>query len=253
MSWLALLAITVMLVVVVVWSFVGSLPTTITATGVIVSNNTSTNTILSTHRGTVQGVVAIGTRIYQDDPVMEISTNNGTEMIKSNLLGTVSEVLVKPGDTIENGSEILRVTPAMTENQREVVVCYVPISDVDKVERGMPVNVSLTSADSNTYGHMVGRVINIDAWASSAKAISAVVGNDNGMVNQLSGDGKGICAVACELAVDSHTASGYQWSNQKGEKQKITAPQPCTVRIVIEEERPISKLFAKLKDIWENK
>ena len=253
MSWLALLGITLILVFVVVWSFTGSLPSTITASGVIVRSNTSTNTILSTQRGTVQRVARLDAQVYDGTPVLELSTGTGTETINSNLLGTVTEVLVKPGDAVENGTEILRVRTTMTEDQKEMVVCYVPITDMDKIKRGMEVTVSLVSADSNSYGHMSGRVINVDAWASSQKAIASVVGNDTSMVNVLMGEGKGVCAVTCELMVDGRALSGYAWSNEKGRTVTLSAPQMCSVRIVTERVPPITKLFAKLKDIWENK
>lgn len=253
MSWLALLGVTLILVFVVVWSFTGSLPSTITASGVIVRNNTSTNTILSSQRGTVQRVARLDAQVKNGTDVLELSTSTGTQMISSNLVGTVTEVLVKPGETVENGTEILRVRSAMTEDQKEMVVCYVPISDMDKIKRGMEVTVSLVSADSNSYGHMSGRVINVDAWAASQKAIASVVGNDNSMVNVLMGEGKGVCAVSCELTVDPTSVSGYAWSNEKGKTISLSAPQMCSVRIITERVPPITKLFAKLKDLWENK
>ena len=253
MSWLALLGVTLILVFVVIWSFVGSLPSTVTASGVIVRSNTSTNTVLSTQRGTVQSVVGLDTPVRDNTPVLTLGTSTGVETINANMLGTVTEVLVKQGDAVENGTEILRIRSEMPEGQKEMVVCYVPISDMDKIERGMPVTVSLVSADSNSYGHMSGWVINVDAWASSQKAITSVVGNDNSMVNVLMGEGKGVCAVSCELQVDPSSVSGYNWSNEKGRTVALSAPQMCSVRIITEEVPPITKLFAKLKDIWENK
>ncbi len=253
MSWLALLGVTLILVFVVVWSFTGSLPSTITASGVIVRNNTSTNTILSSQRGTVQLVPPLDAQVKNGTEVLELSTSTGPQKIYSNLVGTITEVLVKQGETVENGTEILRVRSAMTEDQKEMVVCYVPISDMDKIKRGMEVTVSLVSADSNSYGHMNGRVINVDAWAASQKAIASVVGNDNSMVNVLMGEGKGVCAVSCELTVDPSSVSGYAWSNEKGKTISLSAPQMCSVRIITERVPPITKLFAKLKDLWENK
>ncbi|MBQ6513430.1 MAG: HlyD family efflux transporter periplasmic adaptor subunit [Clostridia bacterium] len=256
MSWLALLGITLILVFVVVWSFTGYLPTTITATGMIVRSNTSTNTVLSTQRGTVQSLPAgVGTAINKsNNTVMVLSTATGNETITTDLLGTVTEVLVKPGEAVDNNAEILRVNTQMSSNQKETVVCYVPVSDMDKIKRGMEVTVSLDSADSKGYGHMSGRVINIDTWAASQKAIAAVVGNDNAVANMILGDGKSVCAVACELNIDPRSRSGYAWSNEKGIKEAIlSAPQQCTVKIVTERVHPITKLFAQLKDIWENK
>ena len=147
MSWLALLGVTMILVFVVVWSIIGSLPSTITATGMIVRSNTSTNTILCTQRGTVQRVARQNAEVRNGTQVLEISTDTGTEMITSNVVGTITEVLVKPGDKVENGTEILRVRTAMTEDQKEMVVCYVPFSDMDKIKRGMEVLVSLVTGE----------------------------------------------------------------------------------------------------------
>ena len=254
MSWLALLAVTVMLVFVVVWSFVGSLPTTVTATGVVVNVNTSTNTVYSKQRGTVQRVIPnVGEVIRFNSPVIELATSQGTETFNSDVLGVVTEILVKPGDVIDNRTEILRTTTQVSGRQKEVVVCYVPISDADKIEMGDPVQVTLNMTDSSAYGFMYGRVINVDAWATSQRGLSAVVGSDNSMESTIRGQSQGICAIGCELAEDENTVSKYSWSNEKGKTLEINAPQMCTVRIITETSKPIEKLFVKLKDIWEGK
>ncbi len=257
MSWLALAGVTLMISVVLIWSVVGSLPSTITASGVIVSSNTSTNTVLATQRGTIQGVVPSGEEIRMETPVAQISLSGGnadqTGWVLSDQVGRVSEVLVQKGDTVENGTEILRVVPRMTQGQKEVAVCYVPVSVAGKIRRGMDAYITLNSAESSTYGHMFGRVINVDSWATSQKGMAAVVGNDNSMTTVLNQDGKGVCAVACEIRPDPSTRSGYDWSNRKGASREIAAPQMCSVRIITERVAPITKLFSKLKDIWENR
>lgn len=253
MSWLALLGVTLILVFVVIWSITGSLPSTVAAYGMIVRSNTSTNTVQSPQLGTVQTVVTPGTRVYDNTPVVTLYTGNEVETINANLLGTVTEVLVKPGDKVENGTELLRVRAEMTEGQSDMVVCYVPFSEIGKIKRGMPVTVSL---DENTdYGHMTGWVVNVDTYADKPAAISAAVGKENNVDNELTGgQGKAVCAVACELEVDPESASGYKWSNEKGRKEAvISKPMKCSVRIITEQVPPITKLFAKLKDIWENK
>ena len=260
MSWLALLGITLIIVYTVYWSFTGYLPSTVTASGVIVSSHTSTNTVLSNQKGkkgTVQRVARLGAEIKLSEngtDVLELTTEDGnTEYVKTDFIGTVSEVLVGPGSVVESGTEILRMTPAVTKNQAEVVVCFVPISMAEKIKRGMDANISLDYDDSNSYGHMSARVVNVDTWVTTQKAISAVVGTENNMANEFSGEGKGVCAVSCELLVDPSTANGYYWSNEKGRSILLTAPQRCSVRIITEKVHPIEKLFAKLRDIWENK
>ena len=254
MSWLALMGITFILVITVIWSIVGTLPSPLTAPGVIVNSDSSTNTVRSKQRGTVQEIIGVGEPVYLNTPVLRVESNNASTIQYSDQVGTVSEVLVKQGDTVTDQMELLRIRPVMTDNQEHVVVCYVPISDADKVGRGMEVHISLTAANSSVYGHMTGRVINVDSWATSTSGVSAVVGNDNNMVNVLNSNGSnGVCAVTCEIETDPTTASGYYWSNSKGREKSVTAPQMCSVRIITENVPPITKLFTKLKDIWENR
>ncbi len=253
MSWLALLGVTAILAAALVWSIVGTLPSTVTAAGVIVNADTSTNTILAKQHGTVQEVIGAGQKVYMNTPVLRLEDGTSSVLQNSDQVGFISDVLVRQGDIVSNGTEILRIRPEMTDNQQHAVVCYVPVSDADKIQRGMEAHITLTAADSSVYGYMTGRVINVDAWATSTNGISAVVGSDNSMVNALNNNGNGVCAVTCELETDPNTVSGYNWSNEKGKGKDVTAPQMCSVRIITENVPPISKLFAKLKDIWENK
>ncbi len=260
-SWLALIGITLILAATVYWAFNGSLPSTITAKGVIVNSTTSTNTCISRQRGIVQAVIGQSERVGMGTPIVWINTEQSTEVIYSDQIGNVTEVLVEIGDSVENGTELIRVSPEVTAGQKHVAVCYVPIGDADKVSRkrkngeDMEVSVTLSSADSSTYGNMVGRVINKDTAPTTNKGISAVVGNDNNWVSMLTNNGQAVCAVTCELLPDQNTPSRYYWSNEKGRKnvKELTPPEECTVRIIIENEKPISKLFAKLKDFWENR
>ena len=157
-------------------------------------------------------------------------------------------MLVKSGDTITQGNEIIRLSPKA--NSEQVIVCYVKLRDAKKIERGMQVSVSLSSADSQTYGHMLARVINIDSYVSSTKGMSYVLGTDNNLSAYFQKDGAAVVAVTCELYPDQNTVSGYYWSNEKGAQLDVTNGSLVSAKVVIEEVRPITKLFSKLKEIW---
>lgn len=252
MSWIALFGITVIIVVTLIWSIKGRLPSTVTAKGVLVSTNTSTNTVFSEEAGTVQAIEGYGHDVYLDTPILELAVDGKNKVYYSDQVGIVSEVLVNAGDTIKYGTEILRIRPKVSAAQEQVAVCYVARGDVDKVDRGMDVHITLTSADSSTYGYMMGRVINIDEWATTTTGIERAVGENNSMASSFTSNGS-VCAVTCEIVPDASTKSGYYWSNEKGRQLEISGQTMCTVKIITEEVPPISKLFTKLKDIWENK
>ena len=252
LSWLALLGATLIVAVTVVWAFVGRIPMTVTSTGIIVAPN-GTNAIYSDAAGKVVRVFAApGDKIYENDVVMEIETERGErQQIVSDQVGFVSQIIKPEGSTITQNSEVLRVSPNTTAQQ--VVVCYVLTTDAQKVSRGDQAYISLSSSDSKSFGHMVGRVINVDAGAASSSAQSNILGSENNLNNAFTSDGKAVTAVTCELYPSSRSTSGYFWSNSRGETLAVNNRDICSVKIITKQVCPIEKLFEKLLDLWEGK
>ena len=248
LSWLALLAITLIIVVTVIWSIIGTIPVTVTTQG-IVASPVSTNSVYIQETGTVVSVlVHAGDELHFNDPVLTYKTGSGeVKTLYADQVGTVSELVVKSGDQMIQGNEAIRLSPSVTSDQ--VIVCYIPLGDAKKLERGMNVQVYLASADSQTYGHMQARVINIDSNAASAGGMAYVLGSDNNLAASFTQNGA-VVAVTCELYPDAATVSGYYWSNEKGAKLEVTNGSLVSAKVITEEVAPITKLFAKLKEIW---
>lgn len=248
-SWIALAAVTLIVVATIVWSIIGTIPVTVTTAG-IVASPVSTNAVYTPESGSVTSVLVYpGSALRIGDPVASYKTGNGdVKTIYSDQVGTVMEVLAKSGDAITQGNDIIRVSPKANSDQ--IIVCYVQLSDAKKIERGMQVSVSLSSAESQTYGHMLARVINIDSYVSSNRGMAYVLGTDNNLASTFQRDGGAVVAVTCELYPDPTTASGYYWSNDKGAKLGVTNGSLVSAKVIVEEVRPITKLFSKLKEIW---
>lgn len=251
MSWLALLGITMIIVVTVIWSFVGVIPETITAKG-IVSSVVGSNSIYSTDGGTVVSVrVHSGDMVHIGDAVMTYRNASGDVVtVFSDQVGTVAALPVKNGDTFSPGKDVIRVSPKLTQAD-QMVVCYVPLAKAKRLERGMTVNITLDALDSNSYGHMEARIVNIDAYATPKEGMESVIGSGNYLESTFTKDGA-VVAVACELYPGEGTVSGYYWSNAKGTGVNVQNGSLVSAKIVIDEVPPITKLFSKLKDIWGN-
>ena len=249
MSWLALVAVTFVIVVTVIWSIIGTIPVTVTTTG-IVASPVSTNAVYTPESGTVTSVlVYAGSELRMGDAILTYRTGNSeVKTIYSDQFGTVTDVIVAAGDAITQGNEVIRLSPNAWSDQ--VIVCYVALSDAKKIERGMQVNVMLSSADSQTYGHMAARVINIDSYVSSSTGMAYVLGKDNNLAATFQQNGAAVVAVTCELYPDAGTASGYYWSNEKGGELNVTNGSLVTAKVIVEEVAPIEKLFSKIKELW---
>ena len=247
LSWLILVGISLILVVVIVWSIVGTIPTTVSAPGII-SSPVGTNAIYTNDSGKVISVLVYeGEEVHFGDTILTYyDGNQNAKDIVADQVGTVSQILVKEGDTITQGNEVVRVSPQVQGSQ--VAICYMSLTLSKKLERGMQAQVYLDSVDSQTYGHMVARVVNVDARVSSNAGMGYVLGTDNPLASTFQKDGA-VVAVACEF-YPGDTVSGYYWTNEKGESVKVTNGSSVTVKIVTEEVPPITKLFSKLKEIW---
>ena len=139
MSWLALIAVTVMILVTVIWSFVGTIPETVTAKG-MVSSVVGSNSVYTQDAGTVVSVrVRPGDELHLGDPVMTYRNAAGDIVeVCSDQVGTVSQLVMKKDDRFNPGDDIIRVSPTVAG--RQMVVCYVPLSNAKKLERGMQVH-----------------------------------------------------------------------------------------------------------------
>lgn len=248
LSWLSLGGVTLIIVVTAIWSVVGRIPVTITTNGIIASP-VNTNAVYTENAGTVDSVyVSVGDEIRPGDEVALLEVSDGSAYtIKSDQIGTASAVDILAGDTVGQGFPILYVSPEAAS--RQVVVCYVNVADVKKISRGMPAYVYLNSADSQRYGHMKARVINIDEYAASNKGMNYVLGEDNNLSSFFTSSGA-VAAVTCELSLSEESASGYAWSNKKGKELNVTNGSLVSVKIIIEEISPIKMLFSESQAIW---
>lgn len=248
MSWIALMGITFIIVVTVIWSIIGTIPETITAKGVV-SAVVGSNSVYTEDAGKVVSLrVREGDEVHLGDPVMTYR-NSSNEIVEifSDQVGIVSDLVVKKDDEFTPGKDVIRVSPIAHDSQ--IVVCYVPLARAKKLERGMQVNITLDSLDSNSYGNMFARIINIDAYATPRDGMNSVIGKDNNLESTFTKEGA-VVAVACELYPSSDTASGYYWSNAKGATVNVKNGSLVTAKIVTDEVAPITKLFSKLRDIW---
>lgn len=248
MSWITLMGITLIIVVTIIWSFVGTIPETITAKG-IVSAVVGSNSIYTEDAGKVVSIrVREGDEVHLGDPVMTYrNASNDVVEVFSDQVGIVSDLVVKKDDEFTPGKDVVRISPIAHDSQ--IVVCYVPLAKAKKLERGMQVNITLDSLDSNSYGNMVARVINIDAYATPKDGMNSVIGKDNNLESTFNKDGA-VVAVACELFPSADTVSGFYWSNAKGSSVNVKNGSLVTAKIVTDEVAPITKLFSKLRDIW---
>lgn len=138
------------------------------------------------------------------------------------------------------------VTSPTGSNQ--TVICYISLADAKRLKQGMEVRVYSDSADSQAYGYMQARVINIDTYDVSTESMYYIFDSDNFQASTIQNP-EAVAAVTCEFYLDN-TASGFQWAHEKSGGLHVTDDSSVSVRIIVDEVRPIEKMFSKLSEIW---
>lgn len=249
LSWLALVAVLLVIAATVVWSIIGTLPTTETVSGMIVDSN-SVNAVYSESAGTLEKYcVDVGKEIKNGDKIAEVKQTDGTiKAIKADRDGVLSAYSLEPGTPVLAGTEVARITPKNSGNQ--VIVCYVPLAYAQKFEKGMEVLVYPTSIDSQKYGHMEAEIISVDEYATNTNSLAYVLGSGNMVAEQFASNGP-IVSIVCKIKTDTATKSGYYWSSDSAKNLTISNGTIISAKIVVDECAPITKLIGKFKDDME--
>ncbi len=246
MSWLVLLGVVIIIITTLIWSIVGTLPTTQTVNGITV-NPGSACAYFSDCSGTVTKLLKkSGDQIKKDDGILIVKSNDGKEYtVKATSDGKITEYLVEVDAKVYSGAEIARYTPSIGQDQ--IVVCYVPVSTAKQLKRDMKVLIYPTSVDSQKYGHMEAWVDTIGEYAAVTSNMWYVVGADNMVADQFLQQGP-VVSVVCRFKTDANTDSGFYWTSEKGKDVTISNGTFVSAKIITDECAPIMKLFNSIKD-----
>lgn len=167
--------------------------------------------------------------------------------ITAGMSGTVSEIKVSIGSAVGQGTDVVTIRANGEEGEdKDVVVCYVPISQGKKIRKGMSVNIYPSTVNQQEYGHMEAEVVSVDDYVASTQSIQNTLGDDTLVQTFLQGGS--VVGVTCKLRKDDSTASGYYWSSKKGADLEVAQGTLVSADIVIDEKRPISMVIPLLKE-----
>lgn len=164
--------------------------------------------------------------------------------VTSKVDGRVLEVKAKKGDLIQPGMDIVSLEREGATVKLEVVM-YVKAEDGKNIQPGMEVQISPTTVKKEEYGYMLGRVVAVSEYPSTAAGMMLTLGSEE-LVSRLSGQSASL-EVHIDAVTDSSTPSGYKWSSSSGPPIKINSGTLCTGMVTVSEQRPISMLMPIFK------
>ncbi len=267
LSWLALIAITIIIIAAAIWAIKGTIPVTITASGKIVGGETATITVFSNDGGEVRSIlvkdgvfVKEGTSVIAK--VRPSSSILNDKEIKADQSGFVRIIKVNEGENIASYAPMLYLCPLVEHPENCIVVCYVSPSEAQSIERALTKSrendqdvtayVNFTGSDSQKSGHLTGRVVSVDAQNTNMSALDPLIANN--VSSEFSQKGLTYArAVTLELYPDKDDPSLYAWSNNKTDNPIVSEGKEVQIKIIVDSPHPYEKFLTKVKEALEGK
>ncbi|MEE3258596.1 MAG: 2-oxo acid dehydrogenase subunit E2 [Candidatus Latescibacterota bacterium] len=130
----------------------------------------------------VNVLVAIGETLVEDQPVIELETDKAVIEVPSSITGTITEILIQPGETLAIGQAILKVAASAASKAAAPTAQSAPTTTVPKAAAPVPAKPAApTSAPAPTPTKLV-------PAAPSTRRLAREIGVD---ITQVQGTGPG--------------------------------------------------------------
>lgn len=237
-AWLALLALLILLVAVIVWSILGSVPIKVSAP-VILLQTGGVKHVASTASGQIETIYPrAGDTVAEGQVIAEVASLNGGEInqVTSPYTGKVLEVRADAGNLIDLGTPLLNLELVGDDIKLEAIM-YIPATEGKSLEPGMEVQIAPSTVRQEEYGFMVGRIASVSQFPSTYQGMLRTLGSDE-LVQTFIGAGAPL-QVKVELIPHGQTASGYKWSSIEGPPVEIHSGTLGAANIIVGQQRPI--------------
>lgn len=266
-AWLALIAIGLLISALIIWSFVGSIPTKLEGRGILL-NNAGVYSLNSETMGQITDVrfqngdmVKRGdiiARVEQAELVEQINklldennpSQSSLEHLREELLyrsriispisGRIMDLNIHKGSVITLG-ETLATLEEYSSTVRLEAVIYVSAQEGGKIKAGMEAQIIPSIVNKEEYGYMVGRVVSVSEYPATSQGMLSKLGSEE-LVKMLMGEGIPV-QVKIDLTPDGQTVSGYKWSSHGGPPLAIPSGTLVEGAVIINRERPITKVI----------
>ena len=241
-SWIALTAVGLLLLVGMLWGFLGTIPTTVSAQGIMMRRGV--RSLDAPQTGVVKSIkVSSGDEVEKGQELVILSGGPGqpeTSLVSpfaARILGWRSRIEA----TVEKGDPLLMLEP---KDEPLQIRLFVPVNDGYVIERDMAVQIWPSHVREGEFGHLIGKVRFASKYPISPEEMQRIVPNPD-LVRRLNDLGPCL-QVMVELEPDPASRSGYRWSSSQGASLPLFSGTLCEARITVFEQRPIQLVFPAL-------
>lgn len=151
--------------------------------------------------------------------------------------GIVLGFLASPGDVVRGDSPLIWMEQKSTASTPKVMYGYFPIEKGKRLEVGADVQIALSTVDTQEYGYLKGKIVEVSAFASSKDGIDQLIHNRE-LVEYLSSGALAVIQVLLSLEIDPNTHQ-YIWTSGKIPPVEITTGTVGSIQAIVKRIRPI--------------
>ena len=287
MGWMGLVAITLLLFSVVLWSIFGSFTVSADGMGMLLDSGGVANVTHDAggrlaHYCVREGQeVKKGTRIAYlrqagqaaDVNMAQYGTQLGENMrdtaqrayqyknkmyqqeisrdVFSEYDGVVDKLLVQEGSYVPSGTPIATIRRTQKRDDLKGIL-YVPVEKGKRIQPGQTVQLVPGGVDVQESGSLIGLVRRVSDYPVTLRAMEEDLGNAQ-MAQFIYQREGAVMEVAFDLVKDSESQSGYLWTSFVGDHRPVTAGSFVRGSVIVERRPPLEKVFYRLSQWLRNR
>ncbi|MED5263693.1 MAG: NHLP bacteriocin system secretion protein [Cyanobacteriota bacterium] len=172
-----------------------------------------------------------------------------TATVKAPQAGCVTDRHVQLGQVVQPGVTLFELERDKDANTLESLAFF-PAKDGKRLRIGQPVRVTPTTTKAQRHGGIEAEILKVRRLPVSKEAVINRLYNKESLFKAINTKDEGpLIEVTTSLAKDPTTPSGYDWGGSKGPDLQLTAGTPTTLRVLVEQRRPISYVIPLLRNL----
>ena len=157
----------------------------------------------------------------------------------------------QPGDYIQPQQSILDLDTNSTD-KKLISLAFFPAKDGKRLSLDQPVVITPSVTKAQRHGGINGKISSISPVHASETALLLKLGNQNlvdFVLNSSSADKRPSIEISTTLDKDDQTVSGFDWGGSEGPDLILTSGTTTTIKVIVEQRRPINYVIPILRDL----
>ncbi|HEX2916142.1 MAG TPA: NHLP bacteriocin system secretion protein [Chloroflexia bacterium] len=235
-SWIALIGLAMVVIVAIIWGFLGAIPSVMQARGVLIKPDGILD-IKSAEAGSLLNLSVVpGQSVKQGQVIGQVRTSGATPVdLISPATGTVLDLNLEKGQKVDTTTSVGRIE-ASDQPLRGLI--YISLAEGKRLKPGTKVQIAPSNVQTAKSGYLLGTISSISQFpATSASIISSVKSQE--LAQAIESVGPSL-KLEVTLDTDQSTVSGYRWTTSEGPKIKLNSGTLFNATLIMDEQQPIN-------------